>query len=61
MCKLRTKKSADRAVVEDATYSVAVEPPAGSPNGKPSGPPMFVGKLIPVGPKASICHGRRLR
>ncbi len=40
----------DRAVVENATYAVTVEPPGGSPNGKPSGPPVFVGKLIPVGP-----------
>ncbi len=40
----------DRAVVEGATYAVTVEPPGGSPNGKPSGPPVFVGKLIPVGP-----------
>ena len=40
----------DRAVVEDATYAVTVEPPGGSPDGKPSGPPVFVGKLIPVGP-----------
>jgi anti-sigma-K factor RskA len=40
----------DRAVVEDATYAVTVEPPGGSPTGKPSGPPVFVGKLIPVGP-----------
>jgi Fasciclin domain len=39
----------DRAVVEDATYAVTVEPPGGSPDGKPSGPPVFVGKLIPVG------------
>ncbi len=40
----------DRGVVEDATYAVTVEPPGGSPDGKPSGPPVFVGKLIPVGP-----------
>ena len=40
----------DRAVVENATYAVTVEPPGGSPNGKPSGPPVFVGKLIPVAP-----------
>ena len=40
----------DRAVVEDATYAVTVEPPGGSPDGKPSGPPVFIGKLIPVGP-----------
>ena len=40
----------DPAVVTDATYAVTVEPPGGSPDGKPSGPPVFVGKLIPVGP-----------
>ena len=39
----------DPAVVEGATYAVTVEPPGGSPDGKPSGPPVFVGKLIPVG------------
>jgi anti-sigma-K factor RskA len=40
----------DPAVVADATYAVTVEPPGGSPDGKPSGPPVFVGKLIPVVP-----------
>jgi anti-sigma-K factor RskA len=40
----------DRSLVEGATYAVTVEPPGGSPNGKPSGAPVFVGKLIPVGP-----------
>jgi anti-sigma-K factor RskA len=40
----------DRAAVEDATYAVTVEPLGGSPDGKPSLPPVFVGKLIPVGP-----------
>ena len=40
----------DPAVVADATYAVTVEPPGGSPTGQPSGPPVFVGKLIPVGP-----------
>jgi anti-sigma-K factor RskA len=40
----------DRAVVEDATYAVTVEPLGGSPDGKPSGSPVFVGKLVPVGP-----------
>jgi anti-sigma-K factor RskA len=40
----------DRAIVADATYAVTVEPPGGSPSGQPSGPPVFVGKLIPVGP-----------
>jgi anti-sigma-K factor RskA len=40
----------DRSVVEDATYAVTVEPEGGSPDGKPSGPPVFVGKLVPVEP-----------
>ena len=40
----------DRAVVEDATYAVTIEPQGGSPDGKPSGPPVFVGKLIPFPP-----------
>jgi anti-sigma-K factor RskA len=40
----------DRAAVQSATYAVTVEPPGGSPEGKPSGTPVFVGKLIPVGP-----------
>jgi anti-sigma-K factor RskA len=40
----------DPAIVENATYAVTVEPPGGSPDGKPSGPPVFVGKLILVGP-----------
>ena len=40
----------DRAVVADATYAVTIEPPGGSPDGKPSGPPVWLGKLIPVGP-----------
>jgi anti-sigma-K factor RskA len=40
----------DPAVVQNATYAVTVEPPGGSPTGQPSGPPVFVGKLIPVQP-----------
>jgi anti-sigma-K factor RskA len=40
----------DPGVVANATYAVTVEPPGGSPNGQPSGPPVFVGKLIPVAP-----------
>jgi anti-sigma-K factor RskA len=40
----------DRGVVKDATYAVTVEPKGGSPTGQPSGAPVFVGKLIPVGP-----------
>jgi anti-sigma-K factor RskA len=40
----------DPAAVRAATYAVTLEPQGGSPNGKPSGAPVFVGKLIPVGP-----------
>jgi len=40
----------DPAVVQDATYAVTIEPTGGSPTGQPSGPPVFVGKLIPTGP-----------
>jgi len=40
----------DRTVVADATYAVTVEPEGGSPDGKPSGPPVFVGKLVAVEP-----------
>lgn len=40
----------DRAIVQGATYAVTVEPPGGSPTGKPSGAPVFVGKLFPTGP-----------
>jgi anti-sigma-K factor RskA len=39
----------DRSVVESATYAVTIEPPGGSPDGKPSGAPVFVGKLFPTG------------
>ena len=40
----------DPSVVREATYAVTLEPQGGSPNGAPSGAPVFVGKLIPVGP-----------
>lgn len=40
----------DRAIVENATYAVTIEPPGGSPTGAPSGAPVFVGKLFPTGP-----------
>jgi anti-sigma-K factor RskA len=40
----------DPTVVEDATYAVTVEPKGGSPTGQPTSAPVFVGKLIPVGP-----------
>ena len=40
----------DPAIVENATYAVTIEQPGGSPDGKPSGAPVFVGKLFPTGP-----------
>ena len=40
----------DQMVIQDATYAVTVEPPGGSPTGQPTSAPVFVGKLIPVGP-----------
>lgn len=43
-------KGIDPAIVEGATYAVTVEPQGGSPTGQPSSAPVFVGKLIPVGP-----------
>jgi len=42
--------SAERGAVREATYAVTVEPKGGSPTGKPSGAPVFFGKLVPVGP-----------
>ena len=42
--------SADRGAVREATYAVTIEPKGGSPDGKPSGAPVFSGKLVPVGP-----------
>jgi anti-sigma-K factor RskA len=40
----------NRSAVRNATYAVTVEPKGGSPTGKPSGAPVFYGKLVPVGP-----------
>jgi anti-sigma-K factor RskA len=42
----------DPNIVKDATYAVTVEPSGGSPNGKPSAAPVFVGKLIETVPQA---------
>ena len=36
----------DKVVLSGATYAVTVEPAGGSPNGAPSGPPVFSGQLI---------------
>lgn len=35
-------------VIEGATYAITLEPEGGSRDGKPSGAPIFVGKLIPA-------------
>jgi anti-sigma-K factor RskA len=40
----------DRSMARNVTYAVTVEPKGGSPTGKPSGAPVFYGKLVPVGP-----------
>ncbi|MBV8565047.1 MAG: anti-sigma factor [Methylobacteriaceae bacterium] len=40
----------DPKVVETATYAVTLEPQGGSPTGKPTLPPVFVGKLIQATP-----------
>jgi anti-sigma-K factor RskA len=37
----------DKAVIEDATYAVSLEPAGGSPTGAPTGPVLFTGKLVP--------------
>ena len=42
----------DTSIVKDATYAITVEPPGGSPNGKPSAAPVFAGKLIETVPQA---------
>ncbi len=46
----RRLSAGDPASVRDATYAVTVEPQGGSPTGKPTSPPVFFGKLVPVGP-----------
>jgi anti-sigma-K factor RskA len=43
----------DSSIVRNATYAVTVEPSGGSPNGKPSGAPVFTGKLIETVPQAT--------
>ena len=44
--------SYDANIVKDATYAVTVEPAGGSPDGKPTLPPVFAGKLIETVPQA---------
>jgi anti-sigma-K factor RskA len=43
----------DSNIVKNATYAVTVEPAGGSPNGKPTLPPVFAGKLIETVPQAT--------
>jgi anti-sigma-K factor RskA len=45
--------SYDTDIVKAATYAVTVEPEGGSPNGKPTLPPVFAGKLIETVPQTS--------
>jgi anti-sigma-K factor RskA len=37
-----------RNVIESATFAVSLEPEGGSPTGKPTGPVVFAGKLVPT-------------
>jgi anti-sigma-K factor RskA len=47
-----TLASYDTDIVKAATYAVTVEPEGGSPNGKPTLPPVFAGKLIETVPQS---------
>jgi anti-sigma-K factor RskA len=40
----------DPAVITGATYAVTVEPPGGSPDGRPSTTPVLTGRLVPAAP-----------
>jgi anti-sigma-K factor RskA len=45
--------SYDASIVNGATYAVTVEQAGGSPDGKPTSPPIFTGKLIESVPPAA--------
>jgi anti-sigma-K factor RskA len=45
--------SYDGDIVKNAAYAVTVEPAGGSPDGKPTLPPVFAGKLIETVPQSS--------
>jgi anti-sigma-K factor RskA len=45
--------SYDGDIAKAATYAVTVEPAGGSPDGKPTLPPVFAGKLIETVPQSS--------
>jgi len=40
----------DPESLEDGTYAITLEPAGGAPNGKPSGPPLWTGKLFQATP-----------
>src|SRR5947209_11130040 len=48
-----TLASYDTDIIKAATYAVTVEPSGGSPDGKPTLPPLFAGKMIETVPQAS--------
>ncbi|MGE0752503.1 MAG: anti-sigma factor [Variibacter sp.] len=48
----RNLASYDSPTLKDATFAVSIEPTGGSPTGKPSGPPVFTGKLMQATPPA---------
>lgn len=41
-------KKLDRSQLRDTTFAISLEPEGGSPTGLPTGPVLFVGKLIPT-------------
>jgi anti-sigma-K factor RskA len=43
----------DLEAMQNASYSVSLEPAAGSPTGAPSGPMLFKGRMVEAAPAAS--------
>jgi anti-sigma-K factor RskA len=50
--------SYDADTIKAATYAVTLEQPGGSPDGKPTLPPIYAGKLIETVPAAGPAPGR---
>ena len=48
----------DPGIVGNATYAVTVEQAGGSPDGKPTSPPIFTGKLIESVPAPASAQKR---
>ena len=42
--------SYDKATIDSATYAVSLEPEGGSPTGVPTGPVLYLGKLVEATP-----------